>query len=277
MRLGQEIQEVLRRVIQARSLLSEREEMGKKPRDFTALRFIAAQFLCACLLLPGLCAPRAAGQQKDAEKQYDAARKQFAEMEYQKALEGAGEALKIDPSFAPALFLRSQSLMELYARENYSVSKEAREARLKQLTEAAEITEEYLKQNPNLAYGDVWREQLKALQAYVRFAHPNRDPNSPNAVFQPKELPIKAKLLKRPEPGVTEEARRACAQGSVVLRGVIDRDGTVQSLVVVGSVGYGLTEESLKAARKARFSPAQKDGRAVPQYLQIEYNFSFSC
>ena len=251
--------------------------MGKKPRYVLGLRLIAAQFLCACLLLPGPSTSLAAGQQRDAEKQYNAARKRFAEMEYQKALEGAEEALKLDPSFAPALFLRSQSLMELRARENYSVSKEARASRLKQLEEAAAITEEYLKQNPNLTYGDVWREQLKALQAYVRFADPSRDPHSPNAVFQPKELSVKAKLLKSAEPGMTEEARRACAQGTVVLRGVIDRDGTVQSLVVVKTVGYGLTEESLKAARRVRFSPAQKDGQAVPQYLQMEYNFNFTC
>jgi TonB family protein len=253
--------------------------MGKKPRHVPALRLIAAQFLCACLLLlPGLSTSLAAGQQQpDAEKQYNAARKRFAEMEYRKALEGADGALKIDPSFAPALFLRSQSLMELYARENYSASKEERAARLKQLEEAAAVTEEFLKQNPNLTYGDVWREQLKALQAYVRFAHPNRDPKSPSAAFTPQEVTIKARLLRSPEPGVTEEARRACAQGTVVLRGVIDLDGTVQSLVVVASVGYGLTEESLKAARRARFSPAQKDGQAVPQYLQLEYNFSFAC
>ncbi|MDX6695309.1 MAG: hypothetical protein QOF02_3861, partial [Blastocatellia bacterium] len=37
---------------------------------------------------------------------------------------------------------------------------------------------------------------------------------------------------------------------------------------------YGLTEKAIAAARQIRFSPAMKDGRAVSQFVQIEYNFN---
>ena len=146
---------------------------------------------------------------------YDKARKQFAEMEYLKALAGADEALKADPAFAPALFLKSQSLMELYARESFSASKEERAARLGQIKEAAELTAEYLRQNPNLTYGQVWREQLKALQAYVRFSQPSKDPASPNAVFTSKELTNSPNEVSNITLICTEHVPRACKRRSI--------------------------------------------------------------
>ncbi len=35
-----------------------------------------------------------------------------------------------------------------------------------------------------------------------------------------------------------------------------------------------LTLAALAAARRVRFEPAQKDGRAVAQYVVLEYNFN---
>jgi hypothetical protein len=34
-----------------------------------------------------------------------------------------------------------------------------------------------------------------------------------------------------------------------------------------------LTEQAIKAARGIRFRPAEKDGRAVAQFVTLEYNF----
>jgi outer membrane biosynthesis protein TonB len=35
-----------------------------------------------------------------------------------------------------------------------------------------------------------------------------------------------------------------------------------------------LTEKAIAAARRIQFSPAMKDGRAVSQYIRVEYNFN---
>jgi hypothetical protein len=42
----------------------------------------------------------------------------------------------------------------------------------------------------------------------------------------------------------------------------------------VSGLPYGLTEKAIAAARQIRFQPAMKDGRAVSQFIQIEYNFN---
>jgi TonB family protein len=95
-----------------------------------------------------------------------------------------------------------------------------------------------------------------------------------NKVFNPKEVNQKARILARPEPQYTEEARKNQVSGTVVLRAVFSSGGQVTNIRTVSGLPYGLTERAIAAARQIRFSPAMKDGRAVSQYIQIEYNFN---
>jgi protein TonB len=95
-----------------------------------------------------------------------------------------------------------------------------------------------------------------------------------NRTFSPREVTQKARILSRPEPQYTEEARKNQVSGTVVLRAVFSSSGQVTGIRAVSGLPYGLTEKAIAAARQIRFSPAMKDGRAVSQYIQIEYNFN---
>jgi periplasmic protein TonB len=95
-----------------------------------------------------------------------------------------------------------------------------------------------------------------------------------NRTFSPKEVNVKARILSRPEPQYTEDARKNQVSGTVVLRAVFSSSGQVTNIRAVSSLPYGLTERAIAAARQIRFTPAMKDGRAVSQYIQIEYNFN---
>jgi TonB family protein len=92
--------------------------------------------------------------------------------------------------------------------------------------------------------------------------------------FRPSEVTSKARIISKPEPQYTEEARRNQISGTVVLKAVFSSSGQVTNIRAVSSLPYGLTEKAIAAARQIRFTPAQKDGRAVSQYIQIEYNFN---
>ena len=93
-------------------------------------------------------------------------------------------------------------------------------------------------------------------------------------VFTPREVDQKARILSRPEPHYTEEARAEGVGGTVVLRAVFSARGQVTNVRVMSGLPGGLTESAVEAARQIKFTPALKGGRAVPQYIQIEYNFS---
>ncbi|HUQ32341.1 MAG TPA: energy transducer TonB [Pyrinomonadaceae bacterium] len=92
--------------------------------------------------------------------------------------------------------------------------------------------------------------------------------------FAPRDVDQKARILSRGEPQYTDEARENATTGTVVLRAVFSASGEVTNIRVVNGLPYGLTESAVEAARGIKFSPAMKDGRAVSQYIQIEYNFN---
>jgi TonB family protein len=96
----------------------------------------------------------------------------------------------------------------------------------------------------------------------------------PNRIFSGKDVSQKARVLSKPEPQYTEEARKNQITGTVVLRAVFTSGGQVTQIRAVSGLPYGLTERAIAAARLIKFQPAMKDGRAVSMYIQLEYNFN---
>lgn len=93
-------------------------------------------------------------------------------------------------------------------------------------------------------------------------------------VFSGKDVTQKARVLSKPEPNYTEDARKNQITGTVVLRAVFASSGQVTQIRTVKELPYGLTEAAIAAARSIKFVPAMKDGHAVSMYIQLEYNFN---
>ncbi|MCM3869198.1 MAG: energy transducer TonB [Pyrinomonadaceae bacterium] len=101
--------------------------------------------------------------------------------------------------------------------------------------------------------------------------------NNPNGLEEPfraSQVGQRARVILKPEPQYTDEARKNQITGTVVLRVVFSRSGEVTNIRAVQSLPFGLTERAIVAARQIRFSPATKDGRPVSVYMQLEYNFN---
>jgi TonB family protein len=81
-------------------------------------------------------------------------------------------------------------------------------------------------------------------------------------------------VLSRVEPQYSEEARKARYQGTVVLEAIVKRDGTVDILRVVRSLGFGLDENAIQALKQWRFKPGMRNGIPVDVALNIEVNFN---
>lgn len=93
-------------------------------------------------------------------------------------------------------------------------------------------------------------------------------------IFTGKEVTSKARLISKPEPQYTEEARKNQITGTVVLKCVFSSNGTVSNIRTVSGLPYGLTERAIAAARQIKFVPATKDGHQVSMWMQLEYNFN---
>lgn len=95
-----------------------------------------------------------------------------------------------------------------------------------------------------------------------------------NKIFSGKDVNSKARVLSKPEPQYTEDARKNQVTGTVVLRAVFTSGGQVSNIRAVSGLPYGLTERAIAAARQIKFVPATKDGRQVSMHIQLEYNFN---
>lgn len=85
---------------------------------------------------------------------------------------------------------------------------------------------------------------------------------------------LRARLLSKPEPQYTEDARKNQITGTVVLKVVFASTGDVVQIRAVRTLPFGLTERAIAAARQIRFEPAKRDGRPVSVSMQLEYNFN---
>src|SRR6185295_10775557 len=93
-------------------------------------------------------------------------------------------------------------------------------------------------------------------------------------IYTGREVDVKARLLTKPQPSYTEDARKNEISGTVVLKVVFSKTGQVTNIRTVAGLPYGLTEQAIAAARKIKFTPAMKDGQPVSMWMQLEYNFS---
>jgi TonB family protein len=197
---------------------------------------------------------------------------------YSRALAEAEESAKIDPDYPQALFLKTQSLVGMIAKEIGVASDETpdvRETLLKKVRtrfdEAATALEKFTRLNPQSTDAASLAEQIKTMRVYGEMSGVA---TSERTVFSAREVTTKAVVLKRPEPLYTEEARRDQVTGTVTIRMVLAADGMVKYIFPVTRLPDGLTEAAIRAARGIKFIPATKDGRPVSMYATIQYNFN---
>lgn len=84
----------------------------------------------------------------------------------------------------------------------------------------------------------------------------------------------RVRLVMKPEPTYTENARQKQVTGTVILKVVFSCNGSVTSTNAVKMLPNGLTEQAVAASRKIKFVPAVKNGKYVSMWMQLEYNFN---
>jgi TonB family protein len=132
---------------------------------------------------------------------------------------------------------------------------------------AAATVQEILTLNP-LDHA-MWEERLETLRLY---SQPISSPEE-RKVFGSGEVQTSARILEIPFAEYTDEARAARTHGDVRLRVVLASDGTVKNIFPIKSLGHGLTESAMKAARQIRFEPAVRNGQPASEFMTFVYEF----
>ena len=80
-------------------------------------------------------------------------------------------------------------------------------------------------------------------------------------------------VIFQPEPSFSDEARKAKAQGIVLLLLVVGKDGHPYDIRVGQSLGMGLDEKAIEAVNRWRFRPATLNGQPVATQIAVQVDF----
>lgn len=99
-------------------------------------------------------------------------------------------------------------------------------------------------------------------------------PQQRAVVSAPATTPVK--ILSKPKPVYTDEARRLGVQGEVLVEVLFGTNGQAHALRVVRGLGHGLDAAAVDAANKIRFQPAQQSGRPVDSTAIVHVVFQLA-
>jgi protein TonB len=92
-------------------------------------------------------------------------------------------------------------------------------------------------------------------------------------VYELSDLTRAPRPIRQPAPTYPPELRRSGIEGTVVLMFHVRSDGTTAKITVTKSENPGFNEPAIRAVRKWRFEPGEKDGKAVTCRVRIPIPF----
>jgi TonB family protein len=93
-------------------------------------------------------------------------------------------------------------------------------------------------------------------------------------VYRPGGGVTAPRQIRRSDPTYTDSARRARAGGTVLLRFIVNEDGSVSNLTTAQPpLGFGLDEQAARMADRWQFSPATLEGQPVKADIRAETSF----
>ena len=95
-------------------------------------------------------------------------------------------------------------------------------------------------------------------------------------IYELEDLTRPPRPIARPAPTYPPELRRAGISGTVVLKFSVRADGTTSNISVERSDNPAFEEPAIRAVRKWRFEPGEKDGKAVSCWVRQPIPFKFS-
>lgn len=97
-------------------------------------------------------------------------------------------------------------------------------------------------------------------------------PTDPN-VLRANMVDKKAQLATKFEPPSNQYAQDHGVAGMCLYHVVVGTDGKAHEIAVARPIGFGLDENAVDSIRKATFEPAMKDGKPVPELLDLVVEF----
>ncbi|HXI14044.1 MAG TPA: TonB family protein [Thermoanaerobaculia bacterium] len=87
---------------------------------------------------------------------------------------------------------------------------------------------------------------------------------------------VSPQVINRVVPDFPRSARAMGADGAVVIRGIVRKDGRIDDVEIIKDQPYGLGESARRAVRRWQFRPASLNGQVIEVYWTITVNFKLA-
>ena len=115
---------------------------------------------------------------------------------------------------------------------------------------------------------DFWRDYFDQIEGQPRSVHHTTE----KVYFVNGEVSV-PRAISAPNPGFSEDARRAKYQGTMTVSLVVDASGRAQDIEITSPLGLGLDENAVESVRQWTFEPARKEGKPVPVRIAVQVDF----
>jgi len=213
-------------------------------------------------------------ERKNAWAFYVRAKINIGSAQFDKAIDDANRISALDQNNPLAFTIKADANFGKFVERLKKGRRFADEREL--LQRAGDDLRRCLRECPNNAEAAAQQDKLEVIEAFEDAAN-RLDKNDLGSESTDAGLSsTKPKILSKPRSTYTDEARKNMISGEIRILVLLGKDGRVLYAVPIKRLGFGLDEESVNAAYRIKFTPATKDGRAVPYAVVISYGFSIS-
>src|SRR5262245_32198294 len=160
----------------------------------------------------------------DERAHYALAFASFRQTSMDEAVRYAELAISDKLDFAPAYLLKAQALIGLYKPSAPSIDEPSKEKVLTRYQSAAYALDQYVQLIPESEDRTIWAKEGELLKNFSF---------NDKSVRTAKDAEVRARVISKPEPTYTEEARKYRVTGQVILKATFAFDGTVKDVLVV--------------------------------------------
>ena len=190
------------------------------------------------------------------------------ERKYTEALADADRIIAIDPNFSSAYTVKSNAFVFIFG-EKIGAGKLPKDE-IGYLEKSIEALEYCLKNCKDNTSARVQTEKLEAMKAFYDYF--KREPGATQPiVLDESRTPLK--ILTKPHARYTDKARQMNITGTISVYVLFAANGTIPHIIILNSLGYGLDEQVLNAARQIKFEPELKNGTPVSVVRKVSYSF----
>ena len=208
-----------------------------------------------------------AANEMDAESFYILGWANLRRLNFDEALENAEQAVRLSPQMPNAYFLKAQAIMNRRGSDTDYAALAAKYG------SAADNIGKYILLTAASPESSFWRGQQNTLKIFAAY-YAEMEKNKTDAGKEDETNSTPVKILFKPRASYTDRARYAGISGTIRLLVAFSESGKVEHVLVLTSLGHGLDEEAVKAAKGIRFAPRTRNGKAVTSVKAVEYTFT---